>query len=102
MNKVEPIATDNQIVAYAFYCPGCKNNHAPYIKPYQAPNGSSWQFNGDLESPTFNPSILTKVERSDKTKTMICHLFVKDGWIQYLSDCTHELAGQTIEMLDVD
>lgn len=102
MNKVEPITAGNQTVAYAFYCPGCKNHHAPFVKPYQAPNGSSWQFNGDLEKPTFSPSILTKVERPDKTKTMICHLFVREGQIEYLSDCTHDLSGQTVDMSDVD
>jgi hypothetical protein len=27
----------------------------------------------------------------------VCHVFVKAGEIQYLSDCTHELAGKTVQ-----
>lgn len=28
----------------------------------------------------------------------ICHSFVRDGLIQYLPDCTHHLAGQTVPL----
>ena len=28
----------------------------------------------------------------------VCHSFVRDGRIEFLSDCTHELAGQTVEL----
>jgi hypothetical protein len=87
--------------AYCFHCPGCKNYHAVYIKPHQAPNGASWTFNGDMEKPTFSPSILQRVQLSSG-KVMICHIFVKDGLIQFLDDCTHELAGSTVEMIDED
>jgi hypothetical protein len=30
----------------------------------------------------------------------VCHSFVTDGRIQYLSDCTHAMAGQTKELAD--
>jgi hypothetical protein len=30
-----------------------------------------------------------------------CHLFITDGKIEYLADCTHELAGKTVEMEEV-
>jgi hypothetical protein len=29
-----------------------------------------------------------------------CHSFVKDGWIQFLGDCYHELKGLTVEIPD--
>ena len=29
----------------------------------------------------------------------VCHSFVTDGKIQFLGDCTHELAGQTVELI---
>ena len=58
--------------------------------------------------PTFNPSILvTREEPSDnpaffddraKDQHRVCHSFVRDGLIQYLADCTHELAGQTVPL----
>lgn len=28
----------------------------------------------------------------------VCHSFVTDGCIQYLGDCTHRLAGQTVDL----
>ena len=30
-----------------------------------------------------------------------CHSFVTDGRIQFLSDCTHALAGQTVDLPDI-
>lgn len=102
MTKLLKITENDQVVAYLFDCPGCKGSHAPYVRPHKAPNGASWEFNGNLDNPTFTPSILSKVTRTDGSKTMVCHLYVKDGKIQYLTDCTHSLAGQTIEMPDQD
>lgn len=29
-----------------------------------------------------------------------CHSFVTDGRIQFLGDCTHSLAGQTVDLPD--
>lgn len=100
MSKLVPITTDDgeTVVALLFDCPGCGNSHAPYIRPHKAPNGASWEFNGDLDRPTFTPSILTKVTNPYSGKTMICHSFVTDGRIRYLSDCTHKLAGQEVEL----
>ena len=36
-------------VTYFFWCPGCKKIH-----PYQVPR---WTFNGDMNKPTFTPSL---------------------------------------------
>jgi hypothetical protein len=38
-------------------------------------------------------------ESFDNVPTM-CHSFVVDGRIEYLSDCTHEMAGMTVDLLD--
>ena len=40
-----------------------------------------------------------EISTEDQTK-QVCHSFIKDGNIQYLNDCTHKLAGQTIEIPD--
>jgi hypothetical protein len=45
---------------------------------------------------------MSKVERTDRSKTMICHLFVTGGMIEYLPDCTHSLVGQTVELPEQD
>lgn len=71
-----------------------------------------WHWNGDVDKPSLNPSVsVSWTEPSDKpeefddpTKDMLrkCHSFVRDGKIQYLDDCTHALAGQTVELPDLD
>ncbi len=55
-----------------------------------------WSWNGDTEKPTLKPSILT----TDGTHT--CHTWVNDGKAIFLPDCTHELAGKTLDLLEVD
>lgn len=61
-----------------------------------------WGFNGDVDKPTFTPSlaVLSATRISNEYTEMRCHSFIRDGQIQYLPDCDHELAGQTIDMID--
>jgi hypothetical protein len=87
-------AEDGQL---RFWCPGCKTLHGIYVAP--RPDGKlhpQWGYNGNPDSPTFTPSILVTWEGP----TMICHSFVTDGQIRFLSDCTHQLAGQTVKLPD--
>lgn len=60
---------------------------------------SNWSWNGDTERPTLKPSILTEFRYAGVRYH--CHSFVNDGIVQFLSDCSHELAGQNIELVDV-
>ena len=85
---------------FTFYCPGCKCDHGIWI-PYEGCTHATWDFNGDLERPTVRPSILVNAGGLNPTQP-ICHSFVTDGMIQYLSDCTHELSGKTIELPEYD
>lgn len=92
-------------IGYRFMCPGCHEYHMP---------DNSWQFNGDLDKPTFSPSVLVKGTKniSDKEAkrilsgeqieplNFVCHSFVHDGKIQFLGDCTHALAGKTVDLPD--
>lgn len=80
-----------------FWCPGCDGAH--YVQIGDGP-GPRWSFNGDYDRPTFQPSIL--VEGSMRDGPMRCHSFVTDGQIQFLGDCTHALAGQTVPLRDFD
>ena len=74
---------------HMFYCPGCKCHHAI---------NNSWQYNGNPDRPTISPSILCNGTVKPFPGMIRCHSFVKDGMIQFLSDCTHDLAGQTVEI----
>jgi hypothetical protein len=74
----------------------------PVSKPSNG-DGPVWTFNGDEEKPTFSPSILVSSTSPKDGKIYIkCHSFVTDGKIQFLSDSAHALAGQTVELPEVD
>lgn len=97
MAKVEAVfGAGNEIIGYQFYCPGCGYHHMPYVK-----GRITWKFNGDVDNPTFTPSLM--VNRGGLVQNQpICHSFITNGKIQYLGDCTHKLAGQTIEMEEIE
>ena len=80
---------------FAFKCDGCGREHQVWTDDEgQHP---SWTFNGDLNEPTFSPSIRVETPGHNKYPTL-CHLFIRNGKIQFLNDCKHHLAGQTVEM----
>ena len=85
------------------WCPGCDEHHAmPVTKPSNG-DGVAWAFNGDEERPTITPSILVSSTSPKDGKIYTkCHSFVTDGKIQFLSDSAHALAGQTVELPEVD
>ncbi len=91
------------VTYYSFYCPGCKHPHVYSVTD----DNSGWQFNGNLQSPSFTPSLLNtlkvynEVTKVYDVETERCHLFVTDGKIIYCDDCKHELAGKTIELPDI-
>ena len=89
-----------------FWCPGCDEVHGITV--------GTWAWNGDLDLPTFTPSILIRGNQWPKDEypehhkpahsrvapgdDTICHSFVTGGRVQFLSDCTHALAGQTVDL----
>lgn len=88
-----------------FYCEGCQMLHGV---------NDIWSFNNNFEKPTFSPSVLVRgvqditdeeydLLRSGvkvEPRPLVCHSFVADGRIQYLNDCTHSLAGLTVDLKD--
>lgn len=103
----------------AFMCPGCNELHQVRVvlpmdeRGNDLPDGGPlWGYNCNPDAPTFSPSILVSwSEPSDiegefddpvKDRKMICHSVVTDGRIQFLGDCTHALAGQTVELPDLE
>lgn len=54
-----------------------------------------WSWNGSLDKPTLKPSILNDFRPHD---TLVDHIFITDGKVIYLSDCSHEARGQTHEL----
>lgn len=73
-------------------CPGCGGAHRIIVEKLADPSGPLWEWDGNLDAPTVSPSILVRGARH------VCHSFLRAGRWQFLSDCTHELAGQTVAM----
>ena len=89
MPKTEVILTSQgNHGGYLVYCLGCKSHHV---------FDDRWTFNGNYEKPTFTPSMLVNKDRPESR----CHSFVIDGKMQFLSDCFHSLAGQTVDLPDI-
>lgn len=78
-----------------FHCPGCDMLH-PYRVKGDAPV-PVWSFNGDFQKPTFTPSLLVDKDKPERC----CHLFMTDGKLHYCSDSWHDLAGKTVDMVDI-
>lgn len=57
-----------------------------------------WSFDGNMESPTFSPSMLVHGDECHPRE----HFFVRDGKVEYLPDCDHALAGKTVDMVPFD
>lgn len=96
---------------YEFWCPGCGEGHHVTVNP-------GWTFDGNLEAPTFDHSVLVRsghfserfsgqcwctynAENPDnpsRFRCRRCHSFVRAGQIQFLGDCSHALAGQTVPL----
>lgn len=108
MGLLSPIlrnCADNRLM---WWCPGCKSAHQI---AHGDGAGPRWGWNGNAVRPTFTPSVLVRWGRhADPAWTPdpddgpdvsgICHSFVVDGRMQFLSDCTHALAGQTVPIPD--
>ena len=115
LKRVDCYAPEGTLYGYQFKCPGCGERHT---LPVGAGNGDTygrWGFNGDFESPTFTPSVLARGNKllldADGEWTgewerdadgdpipYVCHSFVTNGRVQFLGDCTHNLAGQTVDL----
>jgi hypothetical protein len=87
--------------AVGFWCPGCLRAHLIMVSSDGAPDGSCWGFDGDGDCPTFTPSIMMNGPGpTHDPDAPVCHSFVTKGRILFLQDCTHELAGQTVDLPD--
>jgi hypothetical protein len=108
MSQVSPFlrrATDG----YSHWCPGCGEMH-------KLPD--SWEFNGNLASPTFTPSFKHSGIRKNivdgkwvgegkdawlyneqgKPLPYVCHYILTKGILNFCGDCTHAMAGKAVPL----
>jgi len=109
---------DWKIIGYCFVCPACDEEHLIYTNKDQK---LVWEFNGNLERPTFRPSLLLRTghyvpghskkecwcsynEQHPDTSApecKICHSIITKGKIQYCGDCTHDMAGKVVDLPEI-
>jgi hypothetical protein len=83
--------------AILFVCPGCGDDLHMLPVGGDVPDGKPrWDFDGNLDAPTLSPSILTRYKT--KGEEWVCHSFLRAGVFEYLSDSTHQYAGQQVPM----
>ena len=81
----------------AHWCPACERHHHVWTK--------LWSFDGNLLAPTFSPSVKVTYDGRDAgwrgAPKACCHYFIRAGQIEFCSDSTHALAGQTVALPDL-
>jgi len=92
--------------ALMFVCPGClaaEQGSGLHMLPVNTTEHSpQWTYDGNIEAPTLEPSILSHIgPYVDGAPTGICHSYLRAGVFEFLGDCTHELAGQHVPMVDL-
>jgi len=112
--------SEGRFYGVKFNCPGCTYSdgspmpcvlHVSWLPPgvtEESPHAAGkphWDFNGDFERPTFTPSVNSwwgGFRSGDHDVPLHrCHSFITDGRIQFLGDCTHALANQTVDLPEV-
>lgn len=78
------------------WCPACDMRHIILTNDWEH-SGPRWEWNGDVTKPTYSPSVKTEWKTKD---TLICHFFMKEGKIQFLNDCTHDMASTIVDIPD--
>lgn len=67
----------------------------PIILKGQREGTGCWTWNGSIDAPTLRPSVLTE------GRDFRCHSWINDGNAQFLDDCSHDMAGKTVPLLEV-
>ncbi len=89
MIRVKESCDNGAHYGWMIKCPACDDIHV--LK--------GWTFNGSMDRPTFTPSLLVRYFLADGTTVRsVCHSHITDGRIAFLADCTHDLAGQTVDL----
>lgn len=67
----------------------------PVVQSGMRAGTGCWTWNGSTDAPTLRPSVLTTGH------SFRCHSWINDGTAQFLGDCSHAFAGQTMALHDV-
>lgn len=102
-------------IGYEFWCVACKRRHRictqikKGVRRQGHPVKQQWLVIGDLDEPTFSPA-LRVMSRAGTWREgqwqvgperLLCHLWVKQGYLEYQEDCPHRYAGKRMAMIDM-
>ena len=87
MNRVADSKGTDLGLHWWFWCPGCDELHA-----YTTPR---WTRTGTDAKPTFAPSLLCTWGADNPAR---CHLFLREGVLEFLNDSTHALGGSKVPL----
>lgn len=85
---------DNVFSGYLIDCPGCGMAH--FLRTVPKGQYPCWKFDGNMEKPTFSPSVRSRW--GDVGDEKCCHFYLEKGVFRFLDDCTHENAGKRMPM----
>lgn len=91
-------AEGNGFVSWKFWCPACQEGHSFRTV---TPDGKSpiWTFDGNEESPTFQPSLLLFYTHPETNqRKTICHLNLTKGILIYHGDCPHAMKNTQVPL----
>lgn len=97
---------EGEVAHLAALCPACGFEHEFRVDLtgngiWQRNGGDVWTFDGDWDKPTFHPSMGANLHNYESRHPR-CHSYLENGRWRFLSDCSHELAGQTVDMVPPD
>ena len=94
----------DKVASLGALCPACGFEHRFNVdlENHGKWNEGSpvWDFDGNYDSPTFSPSMLHY--GNERLGHPRCHSYLEAGVWRFLSDCEHEMAGQTVPMIPAD
>lgn len=104
--KLRRVRESNDSSGLGHYCPGCEGMHVITVEGKNS-SGACWTWDGNAVAPTFAPSVHVRVNPPGDPNyqanacSSVCHYFLRAGSIEFLSDCTHKLKGQTVPLPDL-
>jgi len=103
MSLLSSILNDTGDGRLQFHCPACNEAHAVRISGARY---GLWFWNQNPEAPTFEPGVRVRKDipaagpnpdPNDAT-SYVCMSRVVNGRISYEADCTHGMAGTTVDV----
>lgn len=72
----------------------------PVIRNGTREGTGCWTWNGSTDAPTLRPSVLSEGFSIVTDGPFRCHSWINDGAAQFLDDCSHDMAGKTVPLLE--